>query len=335
MVLDFKGKQFRLDIDDASKDWKPLMGSAFEVKILRYLPYAIVQKNELVNKSNDPVNPAVQLLIRNREKQEEKHTVFANFPEFTTIHRAHLKPGQQEFGFKLRFVSGSPDAAAGEREKLAIIGKGRGQLQFAQSSDHTSLLYKVQGADGKVKRQGRVKAGEEIATGWMDLKFRVLDWFESAVQDDTPQSVDYISGQGEMNFQTGLHIVPVEGRLPAAISHGTDRTEGRGAWILEGGDKVLTLGGHNVDVRYGKTRLALPFTLFLREVSHGHRSRDDQGGDIREPGSRARSHVQQRRQDKLSHQHERAVGLWRVHFLSGELCDGGGQASHFGFFREL
>ena len=58
----------------------------------------------------------------------------------------------------------------------------------------------------------------------MDIKFRVLDWFDSAVQDDTPRAVDYISGEGEMNFQTGLHIVPVEGRVPAA----TGDNRGRG-----------------------------------------------------------------------------------------------------------
>ena len=99
VVLDLKGKQFRADIDDSAKDWKPLIGSTFEYKVIRYLPYAIVQNNELVNKSNDPVNPAVQLLIRSPEKLEEMHTVFANFPEFSTMHRRHLKPGQQEFGF--------------------------------------------------------------------------------------------------------------------------------------------------------------------------------------------------------------------------------------------
>ena len=132
------------------KKWRQLGSEPLQIMVESYLPYAIVREGKLVTKSNEPVNPAVQVLIRDTGGIEEKHSVFAVFPEFSTMHKNHRTDGRQ-FGVKMRMVSSAA------KEEPAAAG-ARGRLELAQSADDSKLLYRVFAKSGETNASGEVKA---------------------------------------------------------------------------------------------------------------------------------------------------------------------------------
>ncbi len=76
LIAYFAGKEYRLDVREAQKGWRPLGGSGLELKVDRYLPYAVVEGNELVTRSAEPVNPAVQLSLQGQAKEGKAHGLF-------------------------------------------------------------------------------------------------------------------------------------------------------------------------------------------------------------------------------------------------------------------
>lgn len=265
------GKEFRVDIEDGLKGWRRIGATPIELKIERYLPYAIVEKNELVNKSNDPVNPAVQLFLRDASGNEEKHTLFANFPEFATLHKSHSRAGQKPLDVKLQMMG---PKRAGAPEMPGMMGGGRGQLLFAQSADDKRLLYLAKGKSGEVKASGEAKPGEAIPTGWMDLQFKVQEWLEAAVEEEAPRYIEYI--QGGDNYLTGVRVRLEDQRVVDASSPGLSRAVAAdqeallpGTWLMEGVSKPFAVGEKEYFVQFGKSKLSLPFQLRLEKFTMG------------------------------------------------------------------
>jgi len=243
LILEINGKEYFAVIDDYMKKWKALPGSGLELIVDRYLPYAVVEKNDLVSKSNEPKNPAAQIRVKNSSGDEEKHTVFALFPEFATLHGAH-GGGDKHIGVKVRMLAASDEA------ELMGVGKKRGRLEFAQSSDDKRLLYRALAPNGKVNSQGEVKSGQVTDTGWMDLRFELKTWFPSAIQKEVPREVDEISG-GDANFISAVQLEP-------------------GGWVTEGSTKAIQVGEKRISVRLSKTHQSLPFPLFLKKFTVGN-----------------------------------------------------------------
>jgi hypothetical protein len=254
LVMEFEGKQYRLDISSHLHKWAAFASTPYQIEIDRYLPYAVVQNNELISRSNEPVNPTVQLHLRDATGVEEKHTVFANFPEFSTRHKT--PPTQTPFPIRLSMVSSTrPD-------EQSAMKKARGELRFAQSADDHRLLYQVRGSNGQVNAEGEAKVGQEIATGWMDLKFEVVEWLPAAIEQEVPRYVEEIQGGGESNFLTGIRIHEASGRAP---SSGNDDE-----YMLEGSRKTISVGNKMLILRYGKERMTLPFRIFLEKFTIGN-----------------------------------------------------------------
>src|SRR5262249_2587507 len=123
IYLTYQGREDHLKVSQFVEKWKRIGSTSLEARVDRYLPYAIVRDGELVNKSNDPVNPAIQVKLRNPLGVVEQHTAFANFPDFETLHgRAKIKVSER-LGARLRFVASSPS-----HSKMAFIGSNRGML---------------------------------------------------------------------------------------------------------------------------------------------------------------------------------------------------------------
>jgi hypothetical protein len=262
LIIQKDGKEIRVFIDDALKGWRPLVSTDLELKVERYLPFAIVKDNQLVNKTNDPGNPAVQVLVRDKEGDIEKHTLFANFPEFNTLHHGR-SIGNKHFGLKFKMIStaGKPTESNPE---LSLVGSKRGQLQFAVTADNKRLLYRSFAAAGTVNGVGEVHTGAEVLTGWMDLKFIVTQWFPTAIREEKPRYIEYISG-GESNYLSGIRYQDVSLHAPTNAS----AEEGQGRWILEGEVSPLPLGSETWALQYTKRRLVLPFSLFLQKFTVG------------------------------------------------------------------
>ncbi len=254
LTAELQGHQYRVEIDDSVGKWRPL--GSLQVKIDRYLPYAIVEDDKLINKSNEPVNPAVDISLRDPLGTEEKHTVFANFPEFATLHKAHVKGPRESFGVKFRMISGKV-----ENQELAGVGKNRGRLSFAQSVDGKRLYYRIQSALHENNRRGVVEIGKVSETGWMDLHFRVKQWIAFGVEQYVPKPVDYISG-GDTNFQSALHAVLQSNRLRRPTSIDSQ-------WLVEGYPQHFVTQNHKWKVALQKTKQILPFHIHLDKFTVG------------------------------------------------------------------
>jgi len=244
LIIEYQGKEFYAVIDDSMKGWKPLPGAGLDLVVDKYLPYAIVEKNQLVSKSNEPKNPATQLRVRTSEGHEEKHTVFAFFPEFATMHKSHGAGSENPLGVKIRMITPSDEA------ELMGVGKKRGRLDFAQAADGKRLLYKALDPSGKVNSKGEVKLTEATDTGWMDLRFEVKKWIPYAIQEEIPREVDQIEG-GDANFLSAVLLEP-------------------GGWIMEGEGKAIQIEGRRVTARLGKSKQILPFPIFLKKFTVGN-----------------------------------------------------------------
>jgi hypothetical protein len=261
LVMSLHGKEYRVGILKARKRFVPI-GAEYEVQIDDYFPYAVVENNQLVNRSNEPINPAVHLTVRKKgfsnSDSTEKHTIFSNFPEFSTLHGAHSKKNTLGLKFRMEMVKQS-------NLSLAIVGNQRGRLAFAQTADGSKLFYRTQGKDGQVKAQGEIQPGVTTATGWMDLQFKIHQWLPHSVEQTVPKSIEYISGSGD-NYLSAIHLNVVSRETASESSEKT----ASGWWLFEGQGKLLNVGGRELFIQYTKKRLTLPFYIFLEKFKIGN-----------------------------------------------------------------
>jgi len=248
VLVEHQGRSYRVSVPDALTAWRPVGATGIEVKVLRYLPYAVVDKDKLVSRSRQPINPAVQILAR-RAGKEEQHTVFALFPEFTTLHRKHVPSGQPELGVSFQL---EVPGATGENKPAP-----RGRLELAQTPDGR-LLYRVEATGGRKASRGEVKPGVSVATGWMDLQFNVREWISDAVSAEVPSYVDKITG-GDSQFLTAVRLRQT----------GEGAVEAPPFWLVEGASRALSIGGRDLYVALGKERLELPFAIHLEKFHVG------------------------------------------------------------------
>ncbi len=255
------GANYRFTLEELQKDWQRLGKTGFQTKLDKYFPYAVVEGNELKNRGPEPLNPAAQILVRNVQGLTEKHTIFANYPEFATLHRKELPEGHKAFGVKLSLVM------AGSEHRPEGTPSGQGELKFVQSADGKTLKYRSKGKIGDLKGEGVVKVGEPMATGWMDLEFVVKQWLPYGVESDQPRYVETISG-GDSNFLSGIkfEVRRTKGR---DVSFDEPDTAGMHFWLSEGGTKPLSIGGRDYLISYGKEKLLLPFVVFLDKFTMG------------------------------------------------------------------
>lgn len=248
LLVERNGQRFALKISDLVGKWRTIQDLGLDFKVDRYLPYAIVEGKKLVSKNAEPINPAVEVLVRDSKnpRELEKHTVFALFPEFNTLH-GEAKGKENSLGIKLQMKkSESP-------EELMGVGRSRGHLYLAQSADNKKILYRVLAKDGAVNNQGELALGKKVATGWMDIELEIKEWLPSAVIDEEPRSVEVLQGSDEP-FLTAIKMKI--GNKPAF-------------WMLEGAAKSVASGPMDLVIQYHRDRVQLPFSLFLDKFKMG------------------------------------------------------------------
>lgn len=250
------GTAYRVTLEDASRDWQKLGKAGLEIKVEKFFPYAVVENNQLVNKGPEPLNPAAHILVRDSSGDQERHTIFSNFPEFATLHQKELKGNHRAFGVRLGLVfTGGKDAES---------PSGQGELRFAQSVDNQKLFYRSRGKAGDLKGNGEVIVGQATPTGWMDLEFTVKKWIPNAVEVERPRYVESISGT-ESNFLSGMRF-EVRGEK---IRNTASESSPLEFWLVEGSTKPLSIGGRDYMIAYTKEKLALPFVVFLDKFTMG------------------------------------------------------------------
>lgn len=248
LLIERNGQRFALKISDLVGTWRSIKDINLEVKVERYLPYAVVEGKKLVSKSLEPVNPAVELLVREPGKSQfvEKHTVFALFPEFSTRHGGKNAP-KESLGvvFRMQKTQGPTE--------LMGVGRSRGRLFLAQTADNSKILYRVLSKEGSVNSEGELIPGKKVPTGWMDIELELKEWLSSAVLDEEPRSVDVLQGSDEP-FLTAIRVKV--GAQPFF-------------WLMEGMGKSISVGSMDLLIQYNRDRIQLPFSLYLSKFTMG------------------------------------------------------------------
>jgi len=253
ILIEKDGLRLAVKVEDFLAKWREIPDLEIEMKVARYLPYAIVENNQLVSKSQEPKNPALEILVRDLKnpKTEEKHTVFSLFPEFNTLHKKQSKLDAQslEIKFNYQFNPEGPN----ENQSLMGVGKARGRLFLAQTADNKKLLYRSLSTQGKVNSEGVIETGKKVPTGWMDIQMEVKEWIPSAVVDEEPRSVEVLQGADEP-FLTAIRL---------------RYNQEPPFWLIEGMGKAYSTGNRDFVIQYHRDRRLLPFNLYLEKFTMG------------------------------------------------------------------
>ncbi|OGW86236.1 MAG: hypothetical protein A3A81_00815 [Omnitrophica bacterium RIFCSPLOWO2_01_FULL_45_10b] len=223
------GKKIPLDQKSIGKTFA-LEKMPYQVQVKRIFKHAIVEGNQLMEQKSGESNPAVELILEGGGLSE-RHTVFAKFPEFPTLHG--LAPSAARVRISYEVPDFSKTNAANE---LRFIRQPKG-------------LPKYQTKKGDEIKEGQLELGKEIETGWMDFKFAVDQYLEYAtlIESYSPlpsysQSVEAISTV-EVEFEKA----------------GEKKT----MWLPQGEIVYVPLGGADYHVMYGLKTKPMGFQIEL------------------------------------------------------------------------
>ena len=222
----------------------PLGDTGYTVQFLQSYNNAVVVDNRLVEQpagsaeAAEAGNPAVQLVLRGKDLHET-HTVFANFPDFPTMHG--MKPSQTGMRLFLRMPGGG---SRGESHELRFVKAPSG------ADGQEALEYQIR--SGLEIQSGTAEAGKEIATGWMDLKFRVEEYYPYAVIEE--------------KFSPEPNNSEREGALPVIRLKvtGKDGSE-KEFWLGQGVPKRITFAREEGQWLYSQRHFPAGFRLKLRD----------------------------------------------------------------------
>jgi hypothetical protein len=216
----------------------PIEGTPFELKVLRLLRNAVVKNMKLIDEP-DPkgapatgVNPAAELVLMGPNGFEEKHTVFAKFPDFPTAHG--MKPSATGARILYRLPGGG---SKGESHELRFVQNAEG------------LFYQIQ--DGLNVKTGKVNLGEEISLGWMDMNFKVEKYFKHAQVEK--------KAIREHNASESEDVSPAI-RVEVQHSKGAESL-----WLRQNYREVIEIEGNKYHLVFGEKRIPAGFKLTLKD----------------------------------------------------------------------
>lgn len=204
----------------------------YQIRITRILKDAIVEENQLIDRSEELNNPAVELVLEGKDFTE-RHTVFARFPEFPTAHG--LAPSKA--GVRITYQMPAFPGGAGQNE-LRLIFKPGG-------------LPGYQIKHGKNFKEGTVELGRPVETGWMDFRFQVDQYWERAEPTSVVEPLP--------NHSESMEAQPM---IEVALEAGS---ENAAAWLSQGEASHLEAGGTSLHVIYGLKVRPLGFQIKLRD----------------------------------------------------------------------
>ncbi len=212
-----------------------LEGTPYRIKIVQLLKNAVVEGKELVedkSKGDAAQNPAAQLILIGKDL-EEQHTVFANFPDFQTIH------GMKPSAAGVRIFYRQPHAGSrGESHEIRFVVQ------------NGKLLCQIQ--EGIKVSTHEVKTGEAIPTGWMGNLTVTAEAYEP-------------SAEVKRSFTPEANTSESKDVTPAIQVEIENAGESKSVWLRQGVRETVTAGGAPLDFIYGEKRMPLGFKLTLRE----------------------------------------------------------------------
>ncbi|MBN9416228.1 MAG: cytochrome c biogenesis protein ResB [Candidatus Eremiobacteraeota bacterium] len=151
------GEPLQINVSELSAN-KPFQVGEFTVTLRRYLPHAVIEKDELVSQSDNPVNPCLDVRLADSKGNYQDWLLFARLPDLNTrtASKGEAIPAKLLYAWD----------TAGEGHVLSFIVDPNGKLW------------------GKVddKAAHPVDLNKPQATGWMNLQFEVSKLLPKAVE---------------------------------------------------------------------------------------------------------------------------------------------------------
>lgn len=223
---------------DAALSSEQTLDNGLKVKVLEVYEFAYVEDNVLKEgkAAEHAENPAVILEVSSND-QREKHTVFANFPDFPTV---HSRP-ESQFGLKIRLISSHAAALEPKNE-----------LRFVVQPD--GLHYQLK--KGEQLEKGKVAIGKDTPTGWMDLKFRVEEFYPHAAANLNIKKL--ASDDQSANSTAAAQIEIRSGENSKQL------------WLAEGIHKTVMFEGALFEFVFARKRIPLGFEIMLKDFRVNH-----------------------------------------------------------------
>lgn len=139
------GEEDVFDVDhllrEHGRDAAPaaIAGSSWAVRIIQYLPHAVVDDGTLTTRSEEPLNPFVRVHLLSPAGAVEEHLVFANFPDFATLHGRT----DQGSGATLRYLFDASRSGT-NHAKIVLDETGQIQLVLPNAAPQTMALGRPQ-----------------------------------------------------------------------------------------------------------------------------------------------------------------------------------------------
>lgn len=147
---------YKLQVAELTEKPTPVEGTAYSIRLLRYLPHAVVREGELVSGSDDPINPTVEVEILGKDEASQRWLLFSELASLNT-----------------RTASSGPEMPVRLLYSMDTKEPGR-SLDLALGPDG-QIYCRIDGENCRP-----VKPGDKVPTGWMNLEFELLDFVEKA-----------------------------------------------------------------------------------------------------------------------------------------------------------
>ncbi len=211
-------------------------GTDYKIKVVRVFKKAVVNGKELTEQEAGEPNPAVQFLLTGKGV-EEKHTAFANFPDFPTMHG--MKPSAS--GFRILYRT-SETGSRGQSHELRFVKTPEGLKAQVQTGLKIETIP--------------VELNKETPLGWMDLRFTIENYHPHAAREKkfTP-------------LESGSQAEDAVSALRLELDNGKER---KTFWLSEGGKETRVLNGKGYDFVFGRKRIPAGFRLTLKDFRLEH-----------------------------------------------------------------
>ncbi len=233
--IEYQGREYEISLEQCTDQAAPVGETGYTVRVLKYLPHAIVgPNNTVVNKSPRPANPYIEAALTGPEGTETRRS-FARFPDFNSMHGAN-----ESADLKLVFVAPTDDLPSAPVEVLC--GPEADGQMYARFY-WTSLEPLVK----------KLTIGDPVESPWPGLKFSVRRRFENARWDQSVKPVEPVRKTREPAVL--LKLTSKEDR--------ENSDEGQEMWVQKHRPASLTIDGVPHEIVFATKTRALGFELAL------------------------------------------------------------------------
>lgn len=207
-------KQVDFMVDDPVKNPISIPTDEGALKVTGFRPY-VYASNRVVASETASAPPAVRFHIHNER---------ASVNEWLFQERAGMPAVASMGPAEIFLASKIPDDP--KDNQIYLVPEGE------------ALRYKIFYRDGKLPRAGLIKEGEEIETGWMGLRFRILRYYQKAERawefEDSPNKSELTTSVIELDWDGKKQWVSLGDRFKIFTK--------KAAYLVNYSNKVVDVG---------------------------------------------------------------------------------------------